>query len=363
MKFIDEYRNKEDIALIIDRIRKHSIRQISIMEVCGGHTTAIHKFGLQSMLPENIRLLSGPGCPVCISSQAFIDKAIALSKLNGVIITTYGDLIRVPGSASSLEKERAAGSNIGIVYSVMEAIELAKKNKLNKIIFLGIGFETTAPATAAAILEAKKGKITNFYLFSAHKVMPPVMEALVKDGVKIDGFIAPGHVCAITGTAMYKEFPDKYGLGVVVSGFEPTDILQSIYLLVCQLEARKPLLENEYRRVVKNQGNKVAQQMLAEVFELEDAEWRGLGIVPESGLKLREPFREFDAEARFPIKVPESVEPKGCICGEILKGNKNPSDCPLFSNKCVPSSPIGACMVSSEGTCATWYKYRDHQNG
>jgi hydrogenase expression/formation protein HypD len=359
MKFIDEYRNRAHIATISDNIRKLSDRQISIMEICGGHTTAIHKFGLLSLLPPNIRLLSGPGCPVCVSSQALIDKVIALSRIESVMITTYGDLIRVPGSATSLEKEKAVGNNIHIVYSVLEAIELAKRFPQHNVIFLGIGFETTAPASAAAILEAQKSNINNFYLFSAHKVMPPVMKALVNDGVKIDGFIAPGHVSAITGTEMYREFPEKYGLGVVVSGFEPVDIMQSIYMLVRQIETRKPLLENEYNRVVNTGGNKVARKILNEVFETRDDEWRGLGMIPKSGLKLREEFRMFDAEIQFSIEIPRSVEPIGCICGEILKGKKNPPDCPLFSNKCIPNSPIGACMVSSEGSCATWYKYRN----
>jgi len=319
---------------------------------------AIHRFGLQSLLPSNIRLLSGPGCPVCVSGQHFIDSAIAYSKLNDVIITTYGDLIRVPGTDSSLEKERATGSDIRIVYSVLESLDIARENKEKKIVFLGIGFETTAPLTAAAILEAKRENVTNFFVLSAHKVMPPVMKALVEEGVKIDGFIAPGHVSAITGTAIFDDLPSVYKLGVVVSGFEPVDIMQSILLLTAQIESGKQKVEIQYQRVVHTKGNVLAQKMLDQVFELRDDSWRGLGVILKSGLKIRKEFSWFDAEKQFSILVPESKEPKGCICGQILRGLMSPLDCPLFSKKCTPADPIGACMVSGEGTCATYYKYR-----
>lgn len=328
------------------------------MEVCGGHTMAIHRFGLTSLLPPNIRLISGPGCPVCVSSQHFIDMAMAYSRIPGVIITTYGDLIRVPGSTTSLEKERANGSDIRIIYSVLEALEIAKNNPENKVVFLGIGFETTAPATAAAIIQAEQDKITNFFVLSAHKVMPPVMKALVEEGVRIDGFIAPGHVSAITGTAIYNELASVCGLGVVVSGFEPADMMQAIVMLVLQLESGSPKVEVQYQRVVHIEGNKLAQRLLNDVFELRDDTWRGLGIIPKSGMKIREKFSSFDAEKEFIVEVTESTEPKGCICGQILRGLKTPVDCGLFAKKCTPSDPVGACMVSGEGTCATYYKYR-----
>lgn len=328
------------------------------MEVCGGHTMAIQRFGLRSLLPHTIRLISGPGCPVCVSSQHFIDMAMAYSKIPGVIITTYGDLIRVPGSTTSLEKERANGSAVKIVYSVLESLEIAKHNPEKKIVFLGIGFETTAPLTAAAILQAKKQKITNFFVLSAHKVMPPVMKALVDEGVKIDGFIAPGHVTAITGTAIYNELAEVYGLGVVVSGFEPVDMMQTILMLAEQIESGAPKVDIQYQRVVHNEGNKIAQQMLADVFELRDDSWRGLGVIPKSGLAIREEFSSFDAEKEFKVDVPESTEPKGCICGQILRGLKTPDNCGLFGKKCTPTDPVGACMVSGEGTCATYFKYR-----
>ncbi|MEI7524349.1 MAG: hydrogenase formation protein HypD [Mariniphaga sp.] len=358
MKYIDEYRKKELILSVSERLKSISKKDIVLMEVCGGHTMAIHRFGLTSLLPSTIRLISGPGCPVCVSSQHFIDMAMAYSKIPGVIITTYGDLIRVPGSLTSLERERANGSDVRIVYSVLESLEIAKSNPDKKVVFLGIGFETTAPLTAAAILQAQKENIPNFFVLSAHKVMPPVMKALVDEGVKIDGFIAPGHVSAITGTAIYEELASVCGLGVVVSGFEPVDMMQSVLMLTQQIESGTPKVEVQYQRVVHSDGNKVAQQVLKDVFKLRDDSWRGLGIIPLSGLKIREELSAFDAEKQFTVDVPESTEPRGCICGQILRGLKTPVDCPLFAKKCTPSDPVGACMVSGEGTCATYYKYR-----
>ena len=324
------------------------------MEVCGGHTMAIHRFGLHTLLPPSIRLLSGPGCPVCVSSQHFLDTAIAYSKVPGAIITTYGDLIRVPGSVSSLEKEKANGKDIRIVYSVLDSLEIARNNPGRPLFFLGIGFETTAPATAAAIVQAKTDNISNFFVLSAHKVMPPVMKALVDEGVKIDGFIAPGHVTAITGTAIYNDLATVYGLGVVVAGFEPVDMMQAILMLTRQLEAGEPKVEIQYKRIVHHAGNTIAAGFLNRVFEPRDDRWRGLGTIPASGLKIRDEFSAFDAEKTFPLTVPVPTDPKGCICGSILRGLKTPNDCGLFATRCTPSDPVGACMVSGEGT----YKYR-----
>jgi len=358
MKYIDEYRKKELIISLSEKLKTVSKKEMVLMEVCGGHTMAIHRFGLLSLLPDNIRLISGPGCPVCVSSQHFIDMAMAYSKIPGVIITTYGDLIRVPGSTTSLEKERANGSDVRIVYSVLESLEIAKNNPGKNVVFLGIGFETTAPLTAAAILQAGEEKIPNFFVLSAHKVMPPVMKALVAEGVKIDGFIAPGHVSAITGTAIYDDLASVCRLGVVVSGFEPVDMMQAILMLADQIESGMPKVEVQYQRVVHIEGNKQARKILDTVFELRDDTWRGLGVIPKSGLKIREELAHFDAEKQFMVDVPESGEPKGCICGLILRGLKTPVDCPLFAKKCNPSEPVGACMVSGEGTCATYYKYR-----
>ncbi len=358
MKYVGEYRKKELILAVAEELKRVSKKDITLMEVCGGHTMAIHRFGLPALLPPNVKLLSGPGCPVCVSSQYFIDLAIAFCKVPGVIITTYGDLIRVPGSGSSLEKEKANGEDIRIVYSVLESVELARSNPDRKVIFLGIGFETTAPATAAAILEAKKAGLTNFFVISAHKVMPPVMKALVAEGVKIDGFLAPGHVSAITGTAIYNDLATVCKLGVVIAGFEPVDMMQAILMLVKQFEEGTPKVEIQYQRVVHHEGNKIAQAVLDEVFELQDDRWRGLGVIPGSGLKIREQFSAFDAEKHFRITVPEPADPAGCICGSILRGLKTPEQCGLFATTCTPADPVGACMVSGEGTCATYYKYR-----
>lgn len=358
MKYVDEYREKELILSVADELKRISKKEITLMEVCGGHTMAIHRFGLHSLLPPNIHLVSGPGCPVCVSSQHFIDLAMTYSRIPGVIITTYGDLIRVPGSSTSLEKERAAGSDIRIIYSVLESLEIARQNPEKKVIFLGIGFETTAPSTAAAIIKAKQENISNFFVLSAHKVMPPVMKALVEEGVKIDGFIAPGHVSAITGISIYNELASVYGLGVVVSGFEPVDIMQAILMLATQIEFISPKVEVQYNRVVNREGNKIAQKVLNEVFEFRDDNWRGLGLIPKSGLGIIDDLSSFDAEKQFIVKIPESTEPEECICGQILRGLKTPLDCSLFGKKCTPSDPVGACMVSGEGTCATYFKYR-----
>jgi hydrogenase expression/formation protein HypD len=358
MKYVDEYRRKDLILSVAEEIKTISKKEIVLMEVCGGHTMAIHRFGLNSLLPPTIRLVSGPGCPVCVSSQHFIDTAMAYSRIPDVIITTYGDLIRVPGSTTSLENERANGSDIRIIYSVLESLEIASQNPDKKIIFPGIGFETTAPATASAIIKAKQENISNFYVLSAHKVMPPVMKALVNDGVKIDGFIAPGHVSAITGISIYDELASYYGLGVVVSGFEPADIMQAVLMLTAQIESGTPRVEVQYHRVVNKDGNRIAQKAMKEVFEYRNDQWRGLGMIPKSGLMINDTYSSFDAEKQFSVEVPESTEPKGCICGQILRGLKTPVDCSLFARKCTPSDPVGACMVSGEGTCATFYRYR-----
>jgi len=357
MKYIDEFRDKELVKKLVGQIKQISKTKVSLMEVCGGHTMAIQKFGIPSLLPPTIELLSGPGCPVCVSSREFIDKAIAFSRLDNVIIATYGDLIRVPGSTSNLDKEKAGGASIKIVYSVLDALKIAKENSDKKVIFLGIGFETTAPGSALGVAKAFKEKINNFYLYSSHKIMPPAMAALINEGVKIDGYIAPGHVSTITGTAIYKYIPEKFGLGCVIAGFEPVDLLQAIYMLVHQVENNEPKVEIQYKRVVKPEGNLIAQGYLNEIFELGADWWRGLGILENSGLKIREKYRAHDAEANIFVEVEPTREDKGCICGEILKGLKKPKDCKLFAKACTPADPVGACMVSHEGSCAAFYRY------
>jgi hydrogenase expression/formation protein HypD len=357
MQYIDEYHDKEIVSKMIDKISLLTTREVFLMEVCGGHTWAIQKYGLPFLLPENIKLLSGPGCPVCVTSRAYIDKAVAYCRLKDVIITTYGDLIRIPGSSSSLNKEKSKGADIRIVYSILDALQIARDNPSKKTIFLGIGFETTAPASAVGILNAAKEKLNNFYLFSSHKIMPPAMSAILEEGVNIDGYIAPGHVSTITGSHIFDDIPVKYSVGCVISGFEPLDILQSIYMLVKQVIDNSFKVEIQYKRVVKPEGNVKAQSIVKEVFILRDDWWRGLGILENSGLGVSEKYHEYDAEKNIQVDVEETTEEMGCICGDILKGMKTPGQCALFAKQCTPSNPVGACMVSNEGACNAYYRF------
>ena len=358
MKYIDEYRDRDKVMTLSQLIGKTSVKPMRIMEVCGGHTMAIQRFGIPGLLPDNIELVSGPGCPVCVTSRSYIDKAVALSRQSDVIITTYGDLIRVPGSSSTLDKEKASGADVRIVYSILDALMIAKQNRQKKVVFLGIGFETTSPASAAGIIKAQMAGLFNFSVLSAHKIMPPPMAALIDEGVKIHGYICPGHVSTITGSHIYDFIPAKYGLGVVISGFEPLDLMQSIYMLVRQYESNTPSVEIQYSRAVKPEGNLKALDMLEEVFDLRTDWWRGLGELPQSGMAIREKYADFDAEKLFEIDVEATKEDKGCICGEVLKGQKKPSECKLFAKACHPGDPVGACMVSNEGACQAWYRYK-----
>lgn len=357
MKFIDEYRDKNLVLKLAEEIKKVSTKPVSLMEVCGGHTMSIQRFGLPALLPGTIRLLSGPGCPVCVSSRKFLDQAIAYSRLPGVIITTYGDLIRVPGSTSTLDREKALGADIRIIYSVMDSLEIARKNPDKKVVFLGIGFETTSPASAAAVLGAYQQNIGNFFLFSSHKIMPPAMAALIDEGVKINGYIAPGHVSTITGTSIYRDISEKYHLGCVIAGFEPVDLMEAIMMLVRQFEDDRPRVEIQYRRAVRPEGNLKAREMLEEVFEMRDDWWRGLGVLPVSGMGIRKEYSSFDAEKMLTVEVEPTREDKGCICGDVLKGLKNPRECKLFAKVCTPQNPVGPCMVSNEGACNAYYRY------
>jgi hydrogenase expression/formation protein HypD len=358
VKHIDEYRDKDLIIKLSDLIKNAAIYNYAFMEVCGGHTSAINRFGIPSLLPGNIKLISGPGCPVCVTDTSFIDKAIALSKREDIIIATFGDMIRVPGSESSLEKEKMRGRDVRIVMSGLEALDIAKANNEKKIIFLGIGFETTAPGTAVTIKEAYKAGAGNFFLLSAHKVMPPAIEVIIKEGINLNGLICPGHVAAITGSEAFRFIPEKYKTGCVITGFEPADILQAIYMLVKQVNRRTAEIEIQYRRAVTMAGNNIALQIMNEVFEPCDEHWRGLGLIPSSGLKLRKKFEKYDAERLIQFTIKVKPENKLCICGDILRGMKIPSDCSLFAGPCVPENPVGACMVSAEGACNVFHKYR-----
>jgi len=360
MKYMTEFRDSQAASAIALQIKKLSAdREIRIMEVCGGHTITIYKYGIKDLLPENIHLLSGPGCPVCVTSNRFIDRAVALAGLPGVIVATFGDLIRVPGSFSSLLRERSEGRDVRICYSAMDAVDIARREAGKQVVFLGIGFETTAPTVAAAVKHAKANAISNFQILSAHKTMPKALKALVENkDVKIDAFICPGHVSAITGTKIYEFLSDQYGLPCVVTGFEPLDMLQSIYMIVSQIHEGRSEVENQYARVVTGEGNLVAQHLLAEVFSPCDMDWRGLGRIAASGLTPNSDYLDMDAEKTIPVQMEcASHENPACICGDIMLGIKTPVDCKLFGKICTPETPQGACMVSSEGNCATYFKY------
>jgi len=358
MKFTEEFRDPEIARKIIDRIHHRSRKPAKLMEFCGGHTVAIFRHGIRQLLPDNIEMLSGPGCPVCVTSVGDLDKAIALSALPGVIVTSFGDMVRVPGSSSSLQQARARGADVRVVYSTQDALGIATANSDKTVIFVGIGFETTAPTIAAAILQAESERIKNFQILSLHKVCPPIMKTILDLGeVKLNGIICPGHVSAVIGSDPYRFIPVNYRIGCVVSGFEPLDILQTVDMLVGQIEAESPSVEIAYRRGVKPEGNRHALELMASVFEPDDADWRGIGIVPDSGLRLRPEYRRFDAEANFDIKTRPALEPKGCICGSILRGVSTPANCSLFRQVCTPENPVGPCMVSAEGSCSAFYQY------
>jgi len=358
VKFIDEYRDPELGQKLIARIHRQSTKPIKLMEFCGGHTVAIFKNGIRQLLPKTIEMLSGPGCPVCVTASSDLDKAIALSHLPDVIITSFGDMIRVPGSYSSLQRAKAEGSDVRVVYSTQDAVHIARDNPAKSIIFIGIGFETTAPTIAASILQAEQERINNYYILSLHKLCPPIMKAILDMGeVRLDGIICPGHVSTIIGSQPYQFIPDDYGVASVVSGFEPLDILLTINRLVNQIEAGQPRVEIAYRRGVKPEGNQSALKLMDTVFEICKANWRGIGPVASSGLKLKDRYRRFDAESNFDIDYSPSLEPQGCICGNILRGVSTPLNCGLFRTSCTPEHPVGPCMVSSEGSCATYYHY------
>ncbi len=358
IKHADEYRDPGIARNIVAQINNLSKKNIRLMEVCGTHTMSIFRNGIRKLIPETISLLSGPGCPVCVTAQNEIDAFIEISGKPDTIITTFGDLMRVPGTGSSLQKERAGGKDIRIVYSTFDAIEIARKNPFKRVVFLGVGFETTAPTVAASVISARNMKIDNYFVYSAHKTVPLALFALMKtEGIKIDGFLLPGHVSAIIGTGAYLQFFNQFKMPCVVAGFEPSDILQAILMLVEQIENKAPGLENAYKRAVSFEGNEKAVSIMNDVFEPADVAWRGIGVIPGSGLKIRAEFSDFDAGKKFEIISKDSKEPKGCACGEILTGLKTPVECPLYKKICTPVDPVGPCMVSSEGTCAAYYKY------
>ena len=336
-------------------------RPVKIMEVCGTHTVAIAKNGLRAVMPENVTLLSGPGCPVCVTANEDIDVAIELARQPDVIVTTFGDMMKVPGSYSSLAREKGDGRDVRIVYSPLDALALAQREPDKQVVFVGVGFETTVPLIGAAIMRAKEQGIGNFSVFAAHKTVPAALEALVNDpDVKIDAFILPGHVSTIIGLEPYVFLAEKYGVPGVITGFEPVDVLQGIYMLLKQIEEGRAEIEIGYHRGVMPEGNVTAKEIVEQVFEPVDADWRGIGVIPGTGLGIRKEFAEYDAVKRIPVTPPEPKEIKGCQCGEVLRGITLPYQCRLFAKGCTPEHPIGPCMVSSEGSCAAYYRYTDY---
>jgi len=351
--------NIKEICARISRLaRDIDKKSINIMEVCGTHTMEIARNGLKQLLPPKINLISGPGCPVCVTPINEIDNIIEILKDYDVSIFGFGDMIKVPGSSSSLAYEKSMGKDVVICYSPLYALEFAENNPDKNVIFIAIGFETTAPLSSVIVKRASDKKLRNFFIYCTHKIIPPALEVLLKDKeVRIDGLLLPGHVSAIIGSKPYSFIAEDYKIPGVISGFAPEGILQAIKMILIQIARKKSKIEIEYKSIVKEEGNTVAVNQIHEVFQIQDSMWRGLGNIPKSGLKLKPDFSEFDAKLKFPTKKLNSREPKGCECGNVLKGIKKPDECKLFAKSCTPDNPIGPCMVSSEGTCAAYYKF------
>ena len=363
MKFLSEYRDQKAAEQLANAIRKKVTRPWTIMEICGGQTHTIVKSGLEDLLPKEITLVHGPGCPVCVTPIELIDKAVAIAKRPDAIFCSFGDMLRVPGSTKSLFDAKAEGSDVRIVYSPLDALKLAKTNPEKQVVFFAVGFETTAPANAMAAWQADHDGVDNFSLLVSHVLVPPAMEALLSSkSCVVQGFLAAGHVCTIMGFEEYFPIAERYRVPIVVTGFEPLDILEGIYLTVGQLEEGRQEVENQYSRAVRREGNRPAQQRIAEVFEITPREWRGLGEIAASGFQLRGRFQKHDANRRFPFTGTPAHESPECISGLILQGIKKPHDCPAFAVKCTPENPLGAPMVSSEGACAAYYHYGRRQN-
>ena len=360
MRFVDEYRDPAAARTLVARI--HALAaddHFKFMEVCGGHTHTIYRHGIEHLLPPNVEMVHGPGCPVCVIPMGRIDDAIALARAPGVIFTSFGDMLRVPGSKGSLLGAQAQGADIRIVYSPLDALRVAVDNPERHIVFFAVGFETTAPSTAATVLRARQDGVTNFSVFSNHvTIVPPIRAILESPDLRLDGFIGPGHVSTVIGQRPYRFVPEEHGKPFVTAGFEPLDILQAIAMLLTQISEGRCCVENQYTRCVSEAGNPRALAFLKEVFELRPHfEWRGLGFIPESALKLRAEFAQWDAELRFEVPGVRVADPKACQCGEVLKGAIKPWECKVFGTACTPETPIGTCMVSSEGACAAYYNF------
>jgi hydrogenase expression/formation protein HypD len=358
MKYIDEFRDPALARKLLARIENRSTQVVRLMEFCGGHTHAIMRYGLRTLLPDTVDLRSGPGCPVCVTANADLDRAIALAQVPDLILTTFGDMVRVPGSTQSLQDAKASGADVRMVYSTLDALDIARQNPTRPIVFLGVGFETTAPTIAAAILQAAAEELKNFSVLSLHKLTPPATRAILDSGeIALNGIIGPGHVTTIIGSGAWEFLPADYGMPVAVAGFEPLDMLRAVADLVDMIEDGQPAVANTYARSVSRQGNPAAMRIMDQVFEISAAEWRGLGLVPASGLGLRSEYARFDAARLFEVDPGPTVEHRGCLCGDVLRGTVTPPDCPLFGRACTPARPIGPCMVSGEGACAAYHQF------
>lgn len=359
MKYVDEYRDNAQVQSLLRAIREATTRPWHIMEICGGQTHAIARYRLEEMLPPEIRLLHGPGCPVCVTPVALIDQALELARRPEVILTSFGDMMRVPGTKEDLLQAKAHGADVRMLYSPLDAVELAEANPDKEVVFFAIGFETTAPVHMMALKEAERRKLTNFSLLTSLFTVPPAIEAILSDPEsRVDGFLTAGHVCAITGNKAYHALAERYKTPMVVTGFEPVDLLLGIYRCVLQLESGSYRVENAYKRVVPEEGNPVARALMEETLEAFDQEWRGIGIIPGSGLQLKKAYTGYSSREKFRFLSKGTEIPSECIAGDIMRGIKQPSDCPFFGKSCRPEHPVGAPMVSSEGVCAAYYKYK-----
>ncbi|EHQ29316.1 hydrogenase formation protein HypD [Mucilaginibacter paludis] len=358
MKYVSEFRSPEVVASLLKEIRQTAKGNWNIMEVCGGQTHSLVKNGILNMLPPNIQMLHGPGCPVCVTPVNLIDKAVHLATDHGVILCSFGDMIRVPGSGMSLLEAKSKGADIRILYSPLDAVKIAKENPEREVVFFAVGFETTAPANALSVIHAAREGVKNFSILTSHVLVPPAMEAIMSDAeCKVDAFLGAGHVCAIMGMDEYYPIVERYKIPIVVTGFEPVDLLSGILMAVKQLESGQYQLENQYSRVVETQGNKNAMMAINEIFEVTNREWRGIGAIPFSGYGVKDKYSAYDAIKKFRITIPESHEDPSCLSGEVMKGKIKPNQCPNFGTKCIPVKPLGAPMVSSEGACAAYYHF------
>lgn len=363
MKYLAEFRDPATARKQVSAIKAITTRPWNIMEVCGGQTHSIIKYGIDQLLPDSINLIHGPGCPVCVTPLEYIDKALAIAQLPGVIFCSFGDMLRVPGSQGDLLSLKAQGADIRIVYAPLDALAIARRNPGQQVVFFGVGFETTAPATALAAYQARQLNLKNFSLLVCHVRVPPVMETLLKSpGNKVQGFLGAGHVCSIMGYHEYLPLSAHHKIPIVITGFEPIDILQGLYLCIRQLETGRFEVENEYSRVVKEQGNLPAQELMRNVFDIVDRSWRGLGAITAGGLALTAEYSDWNAELRFQASYIDTQEPADCRSGDVLQGLIKPAQCPEFGTRCTPEHPLGATMVSSEGACAAYFRYRRHQH-